>query len=200
MFPRQIVPIIPEGLIISLFLIFAARPIAVFISLAFAKDMNFRKKLFISWVGLRGATPIVFATYPLLAGVENAGFMFHLVFFISVTSVLLQGTTLPLMARWLHVNVPEKVKRKFPLDIELKEDIKSVLIELDVPDTSPAVGKAIVEMNLPKSALIVLIHRHDKYITPGGDTTIEGRDHLLVMAGSKETARQVYDSFGMVPH
>jgi len=199
-FPKQIIPIIPEGLLIALFLIFVARPLSVFISLAFAKDMNFRKKLFLSWVGLRGAAPIVFATYPLLAGVHNAGTMFHLVFFISASSVLLQGTTLPLMARWLHVNVPEKVKRKFPLDIELKEDIKSELIELDVPATSPAVGKAIVEMNLPKSALIVLIHRKDKYITPSGETVIEGSDHLLVMAGNKETARQVYDTFGMIPH
>ncbi|HEY3405119.1 MAG TPA: potassium/proton antiporter [Ohtaekwangia sp.] len=199
-FPKQIVPIIPQGIIISLFLIFAARPLSVFISLSFAKDLNFRKKLFLSWVGLRGAAPIIFATYPLLAGVENANTIFHLVFFISASSVLLQGTTLPIMAKWLHVNVPEKIKRKFPLDIELKEDFKSVLIELDVPDTSPAIGKAIVEMNLPKSALIVLIHRHDKYITPSGDTVIEGKDHLLVMAGSRETAERVYSSFGMVPH
>lgn len=199
-FPKQIVPIIPEGIIISLFLIFVARPISVFTSLAFAKDMNFRKKLFISWVGLRGAAPIVFATYPLLAGLEHSSTIFHLVFFISASSVLLQGTTLPLMANWLHVNVPEKIKRKFPLDIELKEDIKSVLIELDVPDSSPAIGKAIVEMNLPKSSLIVLIHRSDKYITPSGETVIEGKDHLLVMAGSKETALQVYDTFGILPH
>lgn len=198
-FPQQIVPIIPEGIIISLFLIFIARPISVFISLAFAKDMNFRKKLFISWVGLRGAAPIVFATYPLLAGIHHAGTIFHLVFFISASSVLLQGTTLPIMAKWLRVNVPEKIKRKFPLDFELKEDIKSVLIELDVPDTSPIIGRAIVEMNMPKSALIVLIHRNDKYITPSGETIIEGKDHLLVMAGSKETATQMYEMFGMLP-
>lgn len=77
--------------------------------------MNFRKKLFISWVGLRGAAPIVFATYPLLAGVEYAHTIIHLVFFISASSVLLQGTTLPYVAKWLHVSVPEKLKIKFPL-------------------------------------------------------------------------------------
>src|SRR5687768_1471755 len=129
-YPKQIVPIMGEGIMISAFLILFARPVAVFIALFYAKDMNFRKKLFISWVGLRGAAPIVFATYPLLANIEYAHMIFHLVFFISVSSVLLQGTTLPFVAKWLHVNVPEKIKRSFPLDIELKEDLKSELIEM----------------------------------------------------------------------
>jgi cell volume regulation protein A len=180
-FPKQMVPLIPDALLITAFLIFVARPLAVFISLARASDLNWRKKLFISWVGLRGAAPIVFATYPMLAGVHYAGTIFNLVFFISATSVLLQGTTLPIMAKWLHVSVPEKLKRKFPLDIELKEDLKSTLVEVDVPMTSPAVGKAVVDLNLPKTAMIVLIHRHDKYLTATGETVIEGADHLLVL-------------------
>lgn len=70
------------------------------------------------------------------------------------------------MAKWLHVGVPEKVKRKFPLDLELTDGSKSELIELDIPENSTAVGKQIVELRLPKSSLIVLIHRHDKYVTP----------------------------------
>src|SRR5690606_22193129 len=132
-FPSQIPPIAGEGILISLFLIFIARPVSVFISLAFAKDMHIRTQPIVSRVGLRGAAPIVFATYPLLAGVHYADTIFNLVFFISVMSVLLQGTTLPFMAKWLHVSVPEKVKRKFPLDIELKNDLKSELVELDIP-------------------------------------------------------------------
>src|SRR5690606_25679988 len=155
-FPSQIPPIAGEGILISLFLIFVARPVSVFISLAFAKDMNIRKKLFVSWVGLRGAAPIVFATYPLLAGVHYADTIFNLVFFISAISVLLQGTTLSVMARWLHVSVPEKVKRRFPLDVEVKDSVSSELIELDIAPGSHAVGKPLVELNLPKSALIVL--------------------------------------------
>ena len=196
-FPSQIVPIMGEGIMISAFLILIARPAAVFISLAFARDMNFRKKLFVSWVGLRGAAPIVFATYPLLAEIEYAHTIFHLVFFISVSSVLLQGTTLPYVAKWLHVDVPSKIKRNFPLDIELKEDLKSELVEMDIPEDSPAAGKAVVDLNLPKSAFIVLIHRTGKYFTAGGDTVIESGDHLLLMADSKDTVTKIYQSFGV---
>jgi cell volume regulation protein A len=196
-FPRELLPIMDEGILIAGFLIFIARPAAVLISLTFAKDLNIRKKLFISWVGLRGAVPIVFATYPVLAGIDYDKTLFNLVFFISASSVLLQGTTLPFMARWLRVSVPEKVKRKFPLDVELKDDIHNELIELDLPQSATAVGKPIVELNLPKSAIIVLIHRHGKYISPHGETILEPGDHLLVMADSKAIAGQVYESFGM---
>jgi cell volume regulation protein A len=196
-YPKQIVPIMGNGVLISGFLILFARPISVFISLALAKDMNFRKKLFISWVGLRGAAPIVFATYPLLANIEYAHTIFHLVFFISVSSVLLQGTTLPYIARRLHLNVSGKIKRSFPLDIELRDDIKSELVEMDIPEDSPAAGRAVVDLNLPKSAFIVLIHRTGKYFTAGGDTVLETGDHLLLMADSKETVSQIYQSFGV---
>ncbi len=195
-FPSQIPPILGEGVLISLFLILVARPISVFISLAFAKDLNVRKKLFISWVGLRGAAPIIFATFPMLAGVSHSATIFHLVFFISVSSVLIQGTTLPLMARWLHVQVPEKVKRKFPLDIELKDDQKSELMELDILHDSPVVGKPVVDVNLPSTALIVLIHRKNKYLSPSGETVLEEGDHLLVMADNKETVEKVHQRFG----
>lgn len=195
-FPSQIIPVLWPSIFISLFLIFVARPLAVFASLAFATGFNFRKKLFLSWVGLRGAVPIVFATYPLLAGIPYANTIFHIVFFISATSILLQGTTIPLMAKWLHVSVPEKLKRKFPVDIELKEDTKSELLELDIPDNSPALDKAIVQLNLPKNSYIVMIHRGDKYVTPSGDTQIKVNDHLLVMANSKETVEEVRIIFG----
>jgi cell volume regulation protein A len=193
-YPTQLYPVIPQGLLITAFLIFIARPVAVFISLARARDLNWRKKLFLSWVGLRGAAPIVFATYPMLAGVHYAGTIFNLVFFISATSVLLQGTTLPVMAKWLHVSVPENLKRKFPLDIELKEDLKSTLVEVDVPAGSPAVGKAVVDLRLPKNALIVLIHRNGKYLTATGETTIQGADHLLVLT-DKSSAEWVQQAF-----
>lgn len=196
-YPTRIVPIIPEGILISLFLIFVARPAAVFVSLAFAQDLHYRKKLFLSWVGLRGAVPIVFATYPLLAGVEYADTIFNLVFFISVTSVLLQGTTLSVVANWLHVSVPEKMKRKFPLDIELNEDMKSELMEFDILPGSPMNGKAIVELKLPKKALIVMINRQGKYITPGGDTILKEGDHLLLMAATKDVAAEVTTVFGV---
>ncbi|HZX75050.1 MAG TPA: potassium/proton antiporter, partial [Cyclobacteriaceae bacterium] len=198
-YPTRIVPIIPQGILISLFLIFLARPLAVFVSLSFSKDLNFRKKLFVSWVGLRGAVPIVFATYPLLAKVPYADLIFNLVFFMSVSSVLLQGTLLSYVAKWLHVDVPEKLKRKFPLDIELKDNSKSELVELDIPTNSPSTNKTIMQLGLPKTALIVLIHRDGKYLTANGDTILQGGDHLLIMADTKLTVDKIYERFE-IPH
>jgi potassium/hydrogen antiporter len=198
-FPSRIVPIIPQGILISLFLIFIARPVAVFVSLSKSSDLNFRKKMFISWVGLRGAAPIVFATYPLLAGISYADTIFNLVFFISAISVLLQGTTLSIVARWLHLGVPEKVKRKFPLDIEIKDAFSSELIEVDIHPQSVAAGMLVVDLKLPQSALIVLIHRNEKYLTVKGDTVIEAGDHLLILADNRQTVLKVYGCFGINP-
>lgn len=199
-FPREIVPVMGEGIILSAFLIFVARPAAVFTALAFARDLNFRKKLFISWVGLRGAVPIVFATYALLAQVPHATDMFNIVFFISVSSVLVQGTTLTRMAHWLHVSVAEKLRRRFPLDVEWKEGEKSELVEFDLNPYAPAVGKRIVELKLPADAIIVLIHRKDKYINASGSTVLESGDHLLVMIDNKTSLHKVTQAFGSLPH
>ena len=198
-FPHEILPVLGSGVLIALFLIFVARPLAVLVALSFFRNLNIRKKFFLSWVGLRGAVPIIFATYPLVAGIPVAKDIFNLVFFISVSSVLLQGTTLPMVAQWLHVRVPENIKRKFPLDFELKEDFSSELVELDIPGTSPAVGKVVMNLKLPKTALIVLIHRDGKYITANGQTEIMPRDHLLVMTDSKETVREVFKTFNILP-
>lgn len=192
-FPTQIIPIIGIGLLISLFMIFVARPLSVYVCLSFFGLKN-REKLFISWVGLRGAVPIVFATYPLIAGVDKANMIFNIVFFISVTSVLLQGTTLPLMAKWLHVSVPEKAKRRTPLDIELSENVKSELTEIIIPPDNDVVGKQIVALGFPKTAIIAMIKREGKYITPNGSTVLEPRDTLLVLAENEESMDAVYDS------
>lgn len=195
-FPKEIIPIVGRGVLISLFLIIAARPIATFLCLSRASDLNFRKKLFISWVGLRGAAPIVFAMYPLLAGVSNANTIFNLVFFISVISVLLQGTTLSYAARLLHLTVPERIKKRFQIDLELTDDFKTELFEVNIPGNSPIAGKQIVQLGLPKSGLIVLVHRDDKYFTPRGETQLFGNDSLLIMADNKETVNQMYNLLG----
>jgi cell volume regulation protein A len=153
--------------------------------------MRVRDKLFVSWVGLRGAIPIVFAIYPLIAGIEKAEMIFNLVFFISITSVLIQGTTLPVVARWLKLTVPQKIKRKSILDLELTDTIKSELIEMNIPGNSRAVGKQIVKLGFPKGALIVLINRNGKFIQPNGSTIIEEGDHLLVLANNKDVLEEV---------
>jgi potassium/hydrogen antiporter len=195
-FPSRLAPIAGTGILIALVLIFFARPLAVFISLSFFK-MNLREKLFISWVGLRGAVPIVFATYPLIAGISKADLIFHLVFFISASSVLLQGYTLPLVARWLKVAVPQKVKKITPLDMELYDTVRSEFVEIILSGNSNAVGKAIVKLKLPKSALIVLLEREGKYIQPNGSTILEEGDKLLLLANNKEVLNDVYQSLGI---
>lgn len=192
-FPSRIAPIADIGLLISAVLIFLARPIAVFVSLSFFK-MKIRDKLFISWVGLRGAVPIVFATYPLIAGIGKADIIFHLVFFISVTSVLIQGTTLPIVAKWLKVVVPKNIKQKTILDLELSDTIKSELIELILPGDSEVVGKQIVALKFPKTAMIVLLSRSGKYIQPSGSTVLEEGDKLLILANNKEDLVEIRDA------
>ncbi len=195
-FPSRIVPILDTGLLIALVLMFVARPIAVFLSLSFFK-MKVRDKLFISWVGLRGAVPIIFAMFPLVAGLSKADMIFNLVFFISTSSVLLQGTTLPLVAKWLKVTVPRKAKRVTPLDMELYDTIQSEFVEVILPGNSPAVGKAIVKLGLPKPTLIVLLVREGKYIQPNGATILEEGDKLLLLANNKESLREVYHTLGV---
>jgi cell volume regulation protein A len=195
-FPSRIWPILGAGLLISMVLIFVARPIAVFVSLSFFK-IKTRDKLFISWVGLRGAVPIVFATYPLLEGVTKADTIFHLVFFISTSSVLLQGTTLPMVARWLKVTVPKKAKKLSALDMELYDTIQSEFVEVILPGNSHAVGKEIVKLKLPKPTLIVLLVREGKYIQPNGATVLEEGDKLLLLANNKEILGEVYRILGV---
>lgn len=190
-FPTQIFPYIGIGLLISLFLIVIARPAGVFISLLFFK-MKLRRKFYISWVGLRGAVPIVFATYPLLAGIEKANMIFNIVFFISVTSVLIQGTTLSIVAKWLNVALPEQAKKLTATDLLLTENPKAEMKEILITPDSYAVDKKIVELGFPKNAIIAMIIREDSYLTPNGATKIEAQDTLIVLADKPNVFDEVY--------
>ncbi len=189
-FPSQIIPVMGIGVIISLFLIFIARPLSVLVSLSFFR-MKMRRRLYISWVGLRGAVPIVFATYPLMAGIDKANIIFHIVFFVSLTSVILQGTTLTLLARWLHVILPDKVKpRRGAFEILMSEETKNMIREIKIPENSLAAGKKIVELGFPQSAIIAMIKRGHKYITPNGSTVLEAGDNLVVLSDNKENIKK----------
>jgi potassium/hydrogen antiporter len=180
-FPKQIIPYIGIGILISMILILVARPISVFLSLMFFK-LGVRKKLFISWVGLRGAVPIVFATYPLSAEIEKANIIFNLVFFISVTSVLIQGTGLPLVARWLNLTVPVSLKKKSALDLELAWKTKTIFNTVLVEPNFTCIGKSIVEIGLPNSIVIALMERDNKYFISDGSTKLLPGDKLYIMA------------------
>lgn len=191
-FPSQIIPYMGIGLLISLFLIVVARPISVFISLMFFK-MKLRRRFYISWVGLRGAVPIVFATYPLLAGIDKAHMIFNIVFFISVTSVLIQGTTLSIVAKWLRVAVPEGEKRITEIDQLLLDLPKSQLKEFEIKPDFYAVNKRIVDLDFPNSAFISVIKRDGEYIRPGGSTELKQNDVLMVLADNQEEFDKVGD-------
>lgn len=189
-FPTEIVPYFGIGMLVSGFLILVARPISVFISLMFFK-MKLRRRVYISWVGLRGAVPIVFATYPLLAGIDKASMIFNIVFFISVTSVLIQGTTLSLFAKWLKVALPEQEKPLSELDKLIIDLPKSNMQEFEIKEEFFPESRRIVDLNFPKSAFIVMIKRKEEFIRPGGSTEIQAKDILMVLADSKEDFAEV---------
>lgn len=191
-FPSQIIPYFGIGMLISLFLIIVARPLSVFISLLFFK-MKLSRRFYISWVGLRGAVPIVFATYPLLAGIDKANMIFNIVFFISVTSILIQGTTLSLVAKWLNVALPEKAKEITDIDNLILDLPKSAMQEFEISPAFHAVNNRIVDLNFPKSAFIVMIKRNGEYIRTGGSTELKANDVLMVLADSPEDFVKVND-------
>jgi len=180
-FPSRLIPIAGTGLLVSLFLMLVARPVSVFCTLAFAR-MSLKKKIFISWVGLRGAVPIILGTFPLLAGVYQADMIFNVVFFIVLTSILLQGTTLPPLARWLGLDDGAPPAQDYSLALESPDSIKAGLAEITIPPTSAAVGKQIVELGLPKEVVVMMIGRNQQGFIPTGRSTLQANDTLLVFA------------------
>jgi cell volume regulation protein A len=180
-FPSRILPVMGIGLLISIFLMFVARPVGVFLCLLPFK-MKLNKRFFVSWVGLKGAVPIVMATFPLVAGLPSAEIIFNIIFFVSVSSVLVQGTTLGVVAKWLKVAQPFHKKRRISIDIEDAGDVKSRFAKVMLPPASAALGIPLVELGLPQKATISLIIRGDKYITPYGATTLECGDRLLIVS------------------
>lgn len=189
-FPSHILPVIGIGLLVSAILIFVARPLAVWISTIPFK-MKASERVYISWAGLRGAVPIVFATYPLLAGIEKAELIFNIVFFVSVTSVLLQGTTLALFAKWIGVALPEEERPMSPTEAFLEEYPRTAMEEIRIEPDNAVTGKMIVDIAFPKTAIIAMIKRGEHYITPNGATQIKENDVLIVLSTSAEGLNDV---------
>ncbi len=183
--PSEIPALFGTGLALAAFLMLVARPFSVILSLLPFK-MGFKKKLFISWVGLRGAAPIILATFPLLAGLQGATEIFNLVFIVVVASIVVQAASIPFVARFLDVDVPAGRRRSSPLQFNKTEGIDANLTELIVPYDSACAGKAILDLNVPSKSLIVLISRDDQFIIPNGATIVDGGDVLLVLAEDKD--------------
>jgi cell volume regulation protein A len=185
--PSQIPGVLVPGFVIGVFLMFIARPLSVLVSLIPFK-MAFSRKVMIGWVGLRGAAPIILATFPFLAGLSCAPLIFNIVFIVVLISILVQGTSIPFVSRLIGVDVPFNARRKYPIQFEKTQDIDADLNELIVPYDSAVAGRSIIDIGVPAESLIVLLSRDDKFIIPNGATVIEGGDVLLVLADHRNLA------------
>lgn len=182
-FPSELPQIAWGGLLIALFLMFAARPLSVFVTLQpFA--FTLREKLMVSWVGLRGAAPIVLATFPLLAGLEKSSTLFHIVFFVVLLSVLAQGSSIPFAARLLKARDPEPPGGASSLPETFLDKYQGELVEMRVRAGSSACGKRILEIGLPDSVLLVLVQRNDDLFLPRGDMVLLEGDQVLAASDS----------------
>lgn len=184
-FPENLVKITWDALLLSFLLMFVARPIGVFISMIFTK-YNFKEKILIAWAGLRGAVPIVLATYPLNAGIENDELLFNVVFFVVLTSALLQGATITPLANFLDLT--EGIKTTVPHSLELISIGKTnnEMIELKVDENAPIANKMLKDIELPNDSLITGIIRGEKLVFPKGDTKILVDDILYVLVSKKK--------------
>ncbi|NVJ52799.1 MAG: potassium/proton antiporter [Campylobacteraceae bacterium] len=187
-FPSELPEVAWNGMLIALWLILIARPAGIFLSLVFSK-FSIREKTFISWVGLRGAVPIVLATYPFIEGLDNASLIFNTVFFIVLLSILIQGITLPWVARILKVE--EKVLEKKPKASPL---FNQSLKQFYITEKSRVIGQSIAELQLPSNFLILLIKREKEYILPTGSTIFEKNDLLLIQCDKKQRYKRIIDT------
>ena len=177
--PHELVDIVWPGLLLGVFMIVVARPAAVLACLIPFKCYTPRAKAYICWVGLRGAVPIIFATYALMSpAVVHARFMFNLVFFITILSLLIQGTTVNSMAR--------KLKLTEPLDephfnVELPDEVASDTREYTIEPQHLSKGNLLREVTLPPDTLAILLYRDKRYLVPKGDTELTPGDVLLLV-------------------
>lgn len=185
-FPSKLPPIALKGLIISVALILVIRPLVVTALLTPFK-VSIRQQMFVSFAGFRGAASIVFATYPFLDNLPISQDIFDIVFFISIISLLFQGTCLKPVAKKLGLIEEEESSfsmQNFNLYAEELSDIP--LLGVYVPNSSPAVGKSIKELNLPEDFRIVAIRQKERYSTPKGKTVINAGDRMLLTSPSDE--------------
>ena len=183
--PHEMFEVALVALLIGVFMIVVARPLSIFICmLPFGKKVTLKSRLFVSWVGLRGAVPIIFATYPVVEQVPGADAIFNIVFFITIVSLIIQGTTVSRMANWLGLSMPmPKTGNEF--GVELPEEIDSDLRDLTVTEELLARGTTLKEMNIPKGTLVMIVKRGDAYLVPNGQLQLELGDKLLLISEKK---------------
>ncbi len=194
-YPSKLAGVAGTGILAAAFLMLAARPAAVFLTLI-GSGMSHRERLMVAWVGLRGAVPIILATFPLLAGVTQAERMFDIVFFVVLASALLQGTSIPQVARWLGVDAPMARVPVYPIECEPGGRVPCDLVDVEIRPDSAVAGKQLVELGLPEGALVVLINRGEEFIIPTGGTILNPGDRLLFLAAAAQLnqAREIIEA------
>jgi cell volume regulation protein A len=196
--PSELFPIAVIGMAISLFMIFVARPLAVWICLIPLKKPSGKARHYISWVGLRGAAPILFATYPWTAHLEKAEIIFHIVFFVTLVSLLLQGTTVPVVAKWLGLIGEKHTQNKLStFDVDFPDDIKSSMSEITLTEAHLARGNRIMDMPMPEKTLVVMVKREEHYFVPTGSTELEPGDILLIISDNERSLKETYAKMGI---
>ena len=166
------------GCLIGAFMILVARPVTVYVS----------------WVGLRGAVPIIFATYPVLADIVEADLLFNVVFLVTLISLAVQGTTVSSMANLLGLAYEEK---ESAFDVNMHDDIKSVLTEVEVNEAMLRGGETLKEIALPDNTLVMMVCRDGDYFVPQGKTRLELGDKLLVISDRNEELQSTYKDMGI---
>ena len=177
---HSLLPIAGFALLAGLFMIFVARPLAVHLCLVFFPSISMRGRWFLSWVGLRGAVPIIFATYPLMSQVEGAETLFNIVFFITLLSLLIQGSTMPAVARLLGLD--EEMKNEVSLfGVEIPQHTGAKMVEREVTEEMLSSGRRLMEIDLREEELVILVRRGDDYMVPKGKLALQVGDVLLIV-------------------
>lgn len=193
----SLVSVVWPAILISLFMLFLGRPIAVnLILLPFFKQFGFKARQYISWVGLRGAVPIIFAIAPWVAGIENAHLIFTIVFFITIISLMVQGTTVQLMAEKLDL-VDDVADLHVFTDLNLPEEIKSAISEMIVSPSMIATSPLLKDLALPDHTLAIMVKREDNFFIPRGNTALHEGDHVLFISDDEEALVQAYEELGV---
>ncbi|MEW8972418.1 MAG: potassium/proton antiporter, partial [Mesobacillus sp.] len=176
--------ILIQGILISVILMLVARPVAVFLS-TIKMDYSQKERIFLSWAGLKGAVPIILATFPLLAGIEDSHQIFNVVFFVVLTSALIQGSTIPMLANKLGLNGPKKTIPMQSLELISLGKADAEMIEYEMESDNAIVGKTLVDIPFPEGTLVNAIIRNGKLMAPTGNTVIMTGDFLYILSERK---------------
>ncbi len=185
--PHELLDIAIVATLIGAFMILVARPLSVLICLLPFRNVTNKARVLVSWVGLRGAVPILFATYPLVAGIPGSQQIFNIVFFITLLSLIIQGMSITQVARWLRLDLPAK-KEGNEFGIELPEEIDSKLKDMTLSADMLANGNRLADMQIPQGVLVMLIKRGQEFIVPNGQIELKVGDKLLFITDPNKKA------------